>query len=78
MDISHQWSLKAKKNRNIYIILKIAMINFQLYNMQGTMQHEGKTTNYQTEINVANLPRGMYILKILTDKQTITKKVVLQ
>jgi len=46
--------------------------------MQGTMQHEGKTTNYQTEINVANLPRGMYILKILTDKQTITKKVVLQ
>lgn len=51
---------------------------YQLYNMQGTLQHEGKTTNSQTEINVAYLPRGMYILKVVTEKQTVTKKVVLQ
>ncbi|NSW44699.1 MAG: T9SS type A sorting domain-containing protein, partial [Bacteroidales bacterium] len=41
-------------------------------------QKEGKTSNSQTEINVATLPRGLYILKIITDKQTIMKKVVLQ
>jgi hypothetical protein len=51
---------------------------FQLNNLQGSLQKEGKTTNSQTEINVATLPRGLYILKIITEKEIITKKVVLQ
>ncbi|NSW44698.1 MAG: T9SS type A sorting domain-containing protein [Bacteroidales bacterium] len=51
---------------------------FQLYDMQGCSQLAGKTSNTQTELNVATLPRGLYVLKIITDKQIITKKVVLQ
>ncbi len=51
---------------------------FQLYDMQGSIQREGKITNMQAEINVVDLPRGLYVLKIVTDKQMITKKVVLQ
>jgi hypothetical protein len=46
--------------------------------MQGRLQLTGKTGNTQTEINVATLPRGLYVLKIITEKQSITKKVVLQ
>lgn len=55
-----------------------ANIAYYLYNIQGSLKQEGKTTNSQTEINVAGLPRGMYVLKVVTDKQIITKKVVLQ
>jgi hypothetical protein len=46
--------------------------------MQGRLQLTGKTSNAQTEINVATLPRGLYVLKIITNQQTVTKKVVLQ
>jgi len=51
---------------------------YQIINMQGSLQKEGRITNSQTEINVADLPRGMYILKVVTEKQTVTKKVLLQ
>lgn len=60
------------------LILPIATATYTLYNMQGSMQREGKITGTEAEINVADLPRGVYILKVLTDKQIITKKVVLQ
>ncbi len=55
-----------------------ANIAYYLYNIQGSLKQEGRTTNSQTEINVADLPRGMYILKVVTEKQTVTKKVLLQ
>jgi hypothetical protein len=66
-----------------FLTLKIENVQllpftFQLYNLQGSLQKEGKTSNSQTEINVATLPRGLYILKIITEKEIITKKVVLQ
>jgi hypothetical protein len=51
---------------------------YTLYDMQGRLQLTGKTGNTQTEINVATLPRGLYVLKIITEKEIITKKVVLQ
>jgi hypothetical protein len=51
---------------------------YSLYDMQGRKQIEGKTNNALTEINVAVLPRGLYILKIITDKQVVTKKIILQ
>jgi hypothetical protein len=51
---------------------------YTLYDMQGRLQLTGKTSNAQTEINVATLPRGLYVLKIITNQQTVTKKVVLQ
>ncbi len=51
---------------------------YSLYNLQGSLQREGKIINTQAEINVVDLPRGLYVLKIVTDKQMITKNVVLQ
>lgn len=51
---------------------------YSLNDLQGNPAKTGKIKDSQTEINVADLPRGMYVLKIITDKQTIAKKVVLQ
>ena len=51
---------------------------YTLCDMQGTPKLTGKICNTQKEINVATLPRGFYVLKILTNKQIVTKKVMLQ
>ena len=64
-----------------YLTIKSGIIQpftFQLYNMQGTALLAGKTSNTQTELNVANLPRGLYVLKIITNNQSVAKKIVLQ
>jgi hypothetical protein len=58
--------------------VQLLPITFQLYDMQGRLQLTGKTGNTQTEINVATLPRGLYVLKIITNQQIETKKIVLQ
>jgi len=52
--------------------------SYQIYDTQSRLILTGKTSNTQTELNVATLTRGLYVLKIITDKQTVTKKVVLQ
>jgi aminopeptidase YwaD len=66
-----------------YLTLNIESVQllpftFQLYDVQSRLILTGKTSNTQTELNVATLPRGLYVLKVITDKQTVTKKVVLQ
>ena len=58
--------------------VQLLPFNFQLYDMQGRLQLKGKTSATQTEINVATLPRGLYVLKIITNQQIETKKIVLQ
>jgi hypothetical protein len=58
--------------------VQLSPFTFQLYDMQGRLQLTGKTGNTQTELNVATLPRGLYVLKIITEKEIITKKIVLQ
>ena len=66
---------------NDYLIIKSGItqpFTYQLYNIQGILQKEGEVTASQSEINVADLPRGMYILKILTEKQIMTRKIVLK
>lgn len=64
-----------------YLTIKSSItppFTFQLYNLQGSLQKEGKVTASQIEINVADLPKGMYVLKVVSEKQTIAKKIVLQ
>jgi len=50
---------------------------YTLYNLQGVVQLAGNNNKTETELNVSSLQRGLYFLKISTNKKTITKKVVL-
>jgi len=56
----------------------IPNFTYSLYDMQGNIRLTGKTQNTQAEINVATLPRGLYVLKIITAQQSIVKKVILK
>jgi len=53
-------------------------LTFQLFDMQGIPKLNGKITNEQIGINVASLSKGLYVLKIITNQQIETKKVILQ
>ena len=50
-----------------------------LYSAIGKVVYSGRPANNHTEINVANLVRGMYLVRITThDGQTSIKKVILK
>jgi len=51
---------------------------WMFYDIQGIPIQTDKTCSKETEINVASLPRGLYLLKVVTDKKTFVKKVMLQ
>jgi len=52
--------------------------SYTLYNSQGVVQLAGIANKAQTELNTASLQRGLYFLKIKTNKKTIIKKIILQ
>jgi len=51
---------------------------YTLYDTHGCIKQTGKTSNKQLEINVETLPRGIYVLKLVTSKQIVIKKIILQ
>ena len=51
---------------------------YAIYDLQGCIQQSGKTSNTLLEINVVTLPRGVFVLKVVTNKQIVIKKIILQ
>ncbi len=51
---------------------------FEMYNLAGVRVHAGKLRTPQKEVNLSRLPKGVYLLKVITDGQLQTKKVILE
>lgn len=54
-------------------------VDVKVFNTLGQMiqqQHWGNVTNSVYTIDLSNQPNGMYFVKLITDKTTITKKVM--
>ncbi len=49
-----------------------------IFNIRGQTIKQLLIDNYQSSINLSNQPKGVYMLKIVTDKGTTVKKVVLE
>lgn len=47
-----------------------------LYDMSGKLTFEMKTQNRVTKINTRNLPQGIYVVSINTEKQKLNRKIV--
>ncbi len=52
-------------------------IQVSLYNVQGQIVYQHQLTSSSVLVDVSNLPRGFYIVKIAQNNQFSTKKVVL-
>ena len=65
---------------NIVIIKmddEIEIENVEIYNLLGKKVYTHKTSNQQnTEINISNLSKGMYLVKVKVNKFIISKKLV--
>lgn len=54
----------------------LSQMQYELYSTHAKLFTTIRPTKYQTTINLASLPAGMYILKITNKHQTTTKKIV--
>ena len=50
--------------------------NLSIFNISGQKMFEKKLTNQETEINIGNIPRGIYIVRIQTGNAIMTKNVI--
>jgi len=67
---------------NIVIIKmddEIEIENVEIYNLLGKKVYTHKTSNQQnTEINISNLSKGMYVVKVKVNNFIISKKLIIQ
>ncbi|MDD2530558.1 MAG: T9SS type A sorting domain-containing protein, partial [Bacteroidales bacterium] len=51
--------------------------SYTLYNMGGqTMIKSEKLKTKSEKLNLSSLPKGVYVIKVITDKNTYTRKIV--
>ena len=56
---------------------EIEIENVEIYNLLGKKVYTHKTSNQQnTEINISNLSKGMYLVKVKVNNFIISKKLV--
>ena len=63
-------------------VLNIRMLNsdfqFALFDMNGRkIIAPDKSNNHVAEINTSSLSKGMYVLNVITESHTITKKIII-
>ena len=63
---------------NITIQSSFKMRNIEIYNEQGQKVKEYKPASYNTTIDISNLAKGNYIIKIITKYGIAIKKIVVQ
>ncbi|MBS1534533.1 MAG: T9SS type A sorting domain-containing protein [Bacteroidetes bacterium] len=69
----------AQDEINIHFKENQSQMIAQMIDMQGRIVlHESFQNNQHFTLDIKNLPAGMYLLKIQTDKQTFTQKIIHQ
>lgn len=50
---------------------------YGIYSVSGQMIEEGQLTEFKKEINISNVPQGLYFLRIRTDEYNVTHKLII-
>jgi hypothetical protein len=58
--------------------LQVPLAQLQLYNTIGQVVAQKTTPNGEVNFDVQKLPKGMYLLKINTEKGSAVKRIVIQ
>lgn len=78
-DYDNAWFIFPNPATQVLNVEGSNIAEISLYSAIGEVVYSGRPANNHTEINVANLVRGMYLVRITThDGQTFIKKVILK
>lgn len=75
------WIKIITEQRNLLISTNITAplpLGINVYNMAGQLINTGMITAQTSNINLSNQPAGMYIVRLITDSQSFTQKVMLE
>ena len=65
----------------LFDVQQAGQLKLQLFNLQGTevysSTHQVSAGSFNTEIGVASLANGVYVLKLSTGSQKATRKVLI-
>ncbi len=67
-------SIYPNPTTGVFTIKAEEVESIEVINIQGKQIYKGK----ETEIDLSTQPKGIYIIKVITDKQTITQKLIKQ
>ncbi|HLG33289.1 MAG TPA: T9SS type A sorting domain-containing protein [Bacteroidia bacterium] len=59
-------------------MLKQVQHDISVYDVMGAIVYERKIISQKTEINLSEQPAGIYFVQVRNEKQTLTKRIVLQ
>ncbi|MDR2009342.1 MAG: T9SS type A sorting domain-containing protein [Bacteroidales bacterium] len=68
----------AKEQLKISIADNLKIITVEISDVQGQLLNTIKLNNDKTIVNISSLPAGIYFVKIVTDKTTEIKKIIVQ
>jgi hypothetical protein len=68
----------AKDQLNILIDDNTKVIRIEIWDVQGQLLDTIKLNSDNTNVNISSLPTGIYFVKIVTDKTTEIKKILVQ
>ena len=78
-DFDNEWRIFPNPATQVLKVEGSNIAEISLYSAIGELVYSGRPANSHTEINVANLVRGMYLVRITTqDGQTSVHKVILK
>ncbi|MCE9538020.1 MAG: T9SS type A sorting domain-containing protein [Bacteroidetes bacterium] len=67
--VNNKFTITITETGKTYLQLKIV-------NILGEMVYQSLIENQKSEINISDLPKGVYFVKLISDKQIITKKII--
>ena len=51
--------------------------DMKIFNVTGTMVHNSSLTNGE-KVSISDLPKGIYVVRIMIDNNIVTKKIIKQ
>lgn len=79
-NITDNFDIYPNPNRGVFTIVltESTSSSVEIYNIQGQIIYQDKLVDKNSEINLSNIAEGVYFVKISSDEQVVTKKLIIR
>lgn len=75
--LSQVWMYPNPAHQKVYIRADEVISQIVLINASGKIVHVFEPADYQTQLSIASLPEGMYIVQIISARQVFTEQLLI-